>query len=197
MFVSEAAYTEHSIAARWLHRAPTAAEQRARDGAAAALDEGTLAPSSEVEAPPDAGREAAGGGQCHSALSWEEHAWFLRHSAPDSAARLTPAEHKRLQMLGDTVAAEQAAYLRERVSGGADADALRFLHPDVAEQARGCAAPPRPRKLTLRAHVPCRWRRRWSVGAVSFARTRATMSCMVKSASTTHKWRRNCYISAS
>ena len=152
VFVSEAAYTEHSVAARWLHRAPTAAEQRARAAAVAALDQGTVAPPSETMAPPEAGYETACGGQTHSALSWEEHAWFLRHSAPDAAARLTPAERTRLQLLSDTVAAEQAAYARERASGGAGADALRFLHLDVAEQACGCAALLRLHNLILRAH---------------------------------------------
>jgi hypothetical protein len=38
--------------------------------------------------------------------------------------------------LSSTVAAEQAVYARERATGGADAEALRFMHPDVAEQAR-------------------------------------------------------------
>ena len=154
VFVSEAAYTEQSVAARWLHRVPTAAEQQARAGAAAALNQGTtLAQPSEAQ--PEAGRGAAGGGLSHSALSWEEHAWFLRHSAPDAAARLMPAEHKRLQLLSDTVAAEQAAYARERASSGADADALRFMHPDVAEQARCwcCAAAAAQSDATRALHL--------------------------------------------
>jgi hypothetical protein len=143
VFVSEAAYTEHSVAARWLHRAPTAAEQHARAGAAAALDEAAAPPG---EAPQEPSRGAAGGGHSHSALSWEEHAWFLRNSTPDVAARLTPAELQRLQLLSTTVAAEQAAYSHERATGGADAEALRFLHPDVAEQAR-----PKPRGCSCAA----------------------------------------------
>ena len=200
VFVTEAAYTAHSVAARWLHRAPSAAEQQARasavaalNGAAAALDEAVAPPA---EAQTEASRGAAGGGQSHSALSWEEHAWFLRHSAPDAASRLTPAELKRLQLLGDAVAAEQAAYARERATGGADAEALRFLHPDVAEQARAqlhCCTCDGLAHWRIRAR---RWRRRWSAGAACCVRSRAATWCTAKSASTRHTLRRNCCINA-
>ena len=149
VFVTEAAYAAHSVAARWLHRAPTAAEQQARASAAATLDQAVAQPS---EAQPEAARDAVGGGQSHSALSWEEHAWFLRHSVPDAAARLTPAELERLRLLSNTVAAEQAAYTRERATGGADAESLRFMHQDVAAQARVQAVRLQLRRLRRRLH---------------------------------------------
>jgi hypothetical protein len=139
VFLTEEAYASLCVSARWLHRAPPAALRPGVDAASAPLP----LPADDPLPQP---RHAAAGG--HSALSWEEHAWYLRACQPDAEARLTPEELDRLRRLTDVVAAEQAAYARERASSGADAQALRFYDPAVAQQvreARLCAhaTPPR------------------------------------------------------
>ena len=142
-FVTEAAYSAHSLTARWLHRAPVAGGVAANDEETvpAGAGAGAAARESQPCAAPVAGLHGAGTSALrHSSLTWEDHAWYLRASLPDVSARLTPAELERLRRLEVAVAAEQAAYARERAAAGASAEALRFYHPDVAAQARRAVA---------------------------------------------------------
>ena len=126
MWVSEAEYLEHSACARWLAREPPPPLPIPRAPAAneaAARDSGLLK-----------GQQPAAPGQ-HSALSWEEHAWYLRHRAPEQAERLSQADTARLQRLHALVVAEQAAF-REQRGAATDVAVLRTYQPRVAEQVR-------------------------------------------------------------
>ena len=128
VFVSEDAYVALSATTRWLHRIPAAG---ATPGPS--RDDGAASVPQDTQRIPAATR---GHAAPHSSLSWEEHAWYLRVSQPDAAARLPAAELERLLRMSETVAAEQAVYAAERASTGAGADSLRFLRPDVSAQAR-------------------------------------------------------------
>jgi hypothetical protein len=140
VFVSEDAYAALSLSARWLRRAPAvagAARQDTRDAGEAGAP--VRAPQPRAYTARAALPRADASAQCHSSLTWEEHAWYLRACLPDVAARLTPEELERVRQLAGVVAAEQAAYVQERVASAADEEALRYFHPDVAAQARAAA----------------------------------------------------------
>jgi hypothetical protein len=125
MWVSETEFLEHSACARWLAREPPPPLPIPRAPAAneaAARDNGD--PKGQQPAP----------GQ-HSQLSWEEHAWYLRHRAPEQEERLSQADTARLQRLHALVVAEQAAF-REQRGAATDVAVLRTYHPRVAEQVR-------------------------------------------------------------
>lgn len=129
MFVDRATYEELSVHARWLFG------RRSVAAAGAAV-------------PPPAPR---------SALSWEDHAWFLRAQAVSARGPLPSGEAARLALLAPAVAAEQAAYLRDRTAQ-VDPAALRWLSPTARAWAEAVLAGRRVRCVALpaaHAPVPC------------------------------------------
>jgi len=170
VWVTEAQYTEHGVCARWLTRQPppllpppNGDKQRPLHSEATARE--------SLEAPSSATGQ-------HSQLSWAEHAWYLRHRAPEQAERLSQDDTERLQKLHAVVSAEQAAFRAQRATD-TDVTALSTFHPQIAVQARSERPPYKPgtrQELTHKAQVEAILRAR--------RQRDAALACVCESAAT-------------
>lgn len=129
MWVTEAQYLEHGVCARWLKREPPPLLKPPRVDAAVLANNGRWAHAQKATV-----ESLQPTSVCHhSQLTWEEHAWYLRHRAPEQLERLSREDADRLQRLHTIVVAEQAAFRAQRAAD-TDVAALAKFDPRVAEK---------------------------------------------------------------